>query len=163
MSNRLLHDAGWLPQSGPQWPELPVHDWGATLATLHRWTQVVGKIRMAHTPWINHSWGVPLYVDARGLGTSLIPHVPQAYDIGFDFVSHALQMRTTDGGSARIRLESKTTADFYAEVMDAAAGLGIAAAIHLVPSEIPDALPFDEDTVNCTYEPEHAHALIPGA
>ena len=114
---------------------------------------------MGHTPWINHSWSVPLYVDARGLGTSLIPHVPHAYDIGFDFVDHVLVIRSSDGRRRDVALESKTTAAFYAEVLDALAGLGIEVRIHPVPSEIAEAVPFDTDTDNATYVPEHAQAL----
>lgn len=152
-------NAGWHPTAAPAWPRLPWRQWAPTLATLHRWTQVIGKVRMAHTPWINHSWSVPLYVDARGLGTSLIPHVPHAYDIGFDFVDHVLDIRSTDGRAGRIRLESKTTADFYAEVLDELARLGIAPVIDPRPCEIPGAVPLDADTENATYVPEQAHAL----
>jgi hypothetical protein len=155
----LAEGSGWHPAATPVWPRLPSDEWAATLATLHRWAQVVGKIRMCHTPWINHSWSVPLYVDARGLGTSLIPHVPNAYEIDFDFVDHTLRIRSSDGRRSHVALESKTTATFYAEVLAALAGLGIEADIHPVPSEIPDAVPFDADTENATYVPAHAHAL----
>lgn len=155
----LPERSGWHPAVTPEWPQLPSGEWTATLATLHRWAQVVGKIRMCHSPWINHSWSVPLYVDARGLGTSLIPHVPFAYDIGFDFVDHTLAIRCTDGRRRHVALESKTTAVFFAEVIQTLADLGIEADIHPMPSEIPDAVPFDVDTDNATYVPEHAHAL----
>ena len=149
-----------VPHRGTQlWPALPTAQWGPTLATLHRWTQIVGKIRMVHTPWINHSWSVPLYVNARGLGTSLIPHVPQAYEMGFDFIDDVLRVSTTDGRQALVVLEHKTVAQFYGEVIDALAGLDIDVSIHPVPSEIPDAVPFDADTEHATYEPEHARAL----
>jgi hypothetical protein len=158
-STFLAADSGWCPAATPVWPELPSREWAATLATLHRWTQVVGKVRMAHTPWINHSWSVPLYVDARGLTTSLIPHVPHAYDISFDFVDHHLAIRCDDGRSSRVALESKTTAAFYAEVLAALAGLGITPHIQPMPAEIPDAVPLDTDTEHATYVPEHAHAL----
>ena len=160
MTSRTLADtAGWHPSAVPTWPPLPSNEWGATLATLHRWTQIVGKVRMAHTPWINHSWSVPLYVQARGLGTSLIPHVPNAYDMSFDFVDHELVIRCDDGRTTRIRLESKTTAHFYAEVVAALADMGIEPHIYPVPSEIADATPLDKDTENGTYNPDHAHAL----
>jgi len=155
----LATESGWHPQATSQWQRLPVSEWGPTLATLHRWVQVVGKIRMGHTPWINHSWSVPLYVEARGLGTSLIPHVPAAYEISFDFVGHTLDIRSSDGRTARVVLESKTTAAFYAEVVAALSGLGIETDLHLLPSEIPDAVPFDQDTINATYVPEHAQSL----
>jgi hypothetical protein len=142
-----------------EWPSLPWRQWAPTLATLHRWTQVVGKVRMVHTPWINHSWSVPLYVDARGLSTSLIPHVPHAYDMCFDFIEHALTIRSTDASARAIRLESKTTAAFYAEVLAALAQLGVEPAIDPMPCEIPGAVPLDTDTDNATYVPEHARAL----
>lgn len=151
--------AGWLPASKPNWPHLPYDQWGPTLATLHRWTQVVGKVRMAHTPWINHSWSVPLYVQARGLGTSLIPHVPHSYDIDFDFIDHELIVHCDDGRTARIPLESKTTASFYSEVLGALSDLGIDPYIQPMPCEIADAVPLDIDTENRTYNPEHAQAL----
>lgn len=159
MRTALAEGSGWHPAATPVWPELPAGEWAATLATLHRWAQVVGKVRMCHTPWVNHSWSVPLYVDARGLGTSLIPHVPNAYEIGFDFVDHRLDIRSTDGRRGSVALESKATADFYAEVLQTLAMLGIDVDIHPVPSEIPDAVPFDADRVNATYEPAHAQAL----
>ena len=159
VSGILPEQCGWHPEAAPVWPGLPSEEWTATLATLHRWTQIVGKIRMCHTPWINHSWGVPLYVDARGLTTSLIPHVPNAYDMGFDFVDHKLLVRSSDGRSSRVALESKTTAVFFAEVLAALTALGIEADIHPVPSEIPDAVPFPDDTEHATYVPAHAHAL----
>lgn len=155
----LSETAGWLPAAKPVWPALPSDAWGDTLATLHRWTQVVGKIRMAHTPWLNHSWSVPLYVEARGLGTSLIPHVPHAYDMTFDFVDHDLTIRCDDGRTSRITLEPKTTAAFYAEVLSALADLDIDPYVNPMPCEIPDATPLDTDTENATYVPEHAHAL----
>lgn len=160
MTSPLLStQSGWHPSAAPVWPSLPSAQWGPTLATLHRWTQIVGKIRLGHTPWINHSWSVPLYVDARGLGTSLVPHVPAGYEIAFDFVEHRLTIATTDGGHAVIPLESMTVAAFYAEVMTLLADLGIQADVHPIPSEIPDAVAFDQDTDNATYVPEHAHAL----
>jgi hypothetical protein len=149
----------WRPSAPTQWPQLPSADWGPTLATLHRMTQVVGKIRMVLTPWLNHSWSAPLYVDARGLGTSLIPHVPQAYEMTFDFADSVLRITATDGGRAQVPLAGRSVADFYAEVLAALADLGIAVTIHPVPSEIPDAVPFDEDTEHATYVPEHAQAL----
>lgn len=158
-SSVLQTSSGWHPATVPVWPELPFERWHPTLATLHRWTQVVGKIRMGHTPWINHAWSVPLYVDARGLGTSLIPHVPNAYDIAFDLIASVLRIRSSDGRGAEVALESKTTAVFYAEVLQGLDSLGIDVELHPVPSEIADAVRFDEDTENATYEPEHARAL----
>jgi hypothetical protein len=150
---------GWLKSGRPDWPELPTPDWLPTLRTLHRWTQVVGKLRMAHTPWINHAWGVPLYVDARGLTTSLVPHLPEAYDLAFDVVEEALVVRTTAGRAAVVTLEPKSVAQFHAEVDEALAGLGISLEIHPVPSEIPDATPFPEDDEPGEYVSDHAVAF----
>jgi hypothetical protein len=159
MSAPTLYPAGWHPPATAAWPALPTSDWQPTLTTLHRWTQIVGKIRMGHTPWLNHAWSVPLYVDARGLTTSLVPHVPQAYDVSFDFVEHRLVVRCSDGARRELALEHKSVAQFHDEVLAAMAGLGIGVDIHPVPSEIADAVPFGSDTDNCTYEPEHAHAF----
>ena len=106
------------------WPSLPLEAWRETLATLHRWTQIVGKIRLAQTPWLNHSWHVPLYVTARGLTTSPIPDGRRSFEIAFDLIEHALDIATSDGGSHRIALEPRTVADFYGAVMSALSELG---------------------------------------
>src|SRR6185295_2773541 len=103
------------------WPELPFAAWRDTCATLHLWTQVVGKIRLAQTAWLNHSWHVPLYVTARGLTTSPIPHGERSFEMEFDFNEHVLDIRVSDGSSQRIRLEPQCVADFYAKVMRALA------------------------------------------
>jgi hypothetical protein len=141
------------------WPQLPHETWGDTIATLHRWTQIVGKIRLACTPWINHSWHVPSYVTARGLSTSLIPHGQSAFQIDFDFEEHRLEISTADGGRGSLALESTPCADFYAAVMAKLDSLGVGVEISPMPCEIEDPVPFDEDRGNGPYDPDAAHAL----
>ena len=138
------------------WPELAYTEWSDTLATLHMWTQIVGKIRLTLTPWTNHSWHVPLYVTARGLGSSLIPYKSSAFEINFDFIDHALSIQTTAGSSRQLALEARTTADFYDDIMDKLRSLGIDVNIYTTPSEIPDAIPFEQDTVHRHYDPVYA-------
>jgi hypothetical protein len=140
-----------------QWPELPLHAWEDTYATLHRWTQIVGKVRLAYTPWINHSWHVTLYVTARGLTTSPIACGPRVFELDFDFVDHRLYIRTGDGASAWVELRPRSVADFYREVMATLAGMGLDVSIHGAPNELPDALPFEEDEIHASYDPEYAN------
>ena len=107
------------------WPDLPYADWRDTAATLHLWTQIVGKIRLALTPWVNHSWQVPLYVTAAGLGTGPIPVGNEILEMEFDFIRHHLVVRTSRGQQAMLVLESQSVADLYHRVMDLLGGLGI--------------------------------------
>src|SRR3977135_1565862 len=107
------------------WPDLPYSAWADTCATLHLWTQVVGKVRLAFTPWLNHSWHVPLYVTARGLTTSRIPCKDRSVSINFYFNDHFVQLWVSDGARKRIALEPRTVADFYAMVISALGELGI--------------------------------------
>jgi len=139
------------PVSGA-WPALPYEPWKDTLATLHLWTQIVGKVRLVRTPWINHQWHVPLYVTARGLGTSSIPAGERLFEIDFDFHRHTLDIVVSDGTSASLALRPRTVADFYGEFTDRLAGLGLETRIHTTPSEIADAIPFDEDTEHRSYD-----------
>ncbi|HWN39672.1 MAG TPA: DUF5996 family protein [Gammaproteobacteria bacterium] len=141
------------------WPELNYARSRDTLATLQLWTQVVGKVRLALTPWLNHGWHVPLYVTARGLGTSPIPHRGAIFDIELDFVAHELAVRTSGGEQHRLALEPRTVADFYARVMAILAELGIAVAIKEMPNEVPDPIPFSSDRVHRSYDPREAHAF----
>jgi Family of unknown function (DUF5996) len=143
--------------SAAQWPELPYAAWKDTCQTLHLWTQIVGKIRLACTPWLNHSWHVTLYVTARGLTTSPIPDGARTFQIDFDFVDHVLWLRTSDGHFRQVVLKPMTVAEFYADVLHALAGLGIAVRINGKPSEIPDAVPFAEDRVHASYDRDHAN------
>jgi len=141
------------------WPALPSSSWGPTIATLHRWTQIVGKIRMERTPWINHSWHVPLYLTTRGLGTSPIPAGARSFELDFDFQSHRLEIRVSDGVDASISLGPRTTKDFYAELMSRLESLDLATPIHTVPSEIPGGTPFDEDEENASYDADAVSLL----
>jgi hypothetical protein len=146
-----------VPASPSAWPPLPYADWRDTCATLHRWTQIVGKVRLALTPWINHSWQATLYVTVRGLTTSPIPYpAPHhgAFAIDFDFVEHALFIRTGEGEERRLRLRAIPVADFYAELMEALAGLGVRPRLHTTPNELPDTLPFEQDREHRSYDPE---------
>ncbi|HEX3406583.1 MAG TPA: DUF5996 family protein, partial [Caulobacteraceae bacterium] len=142
-----------MPSPADAWPALPFDKLGPTAQTLQLWTQVVGKVRLARTPWLNHSWHVTLYVSARGLSTSLIPNGTAALALEFDFVSHALVVRTTDGGERRIALRSGALADFYAETMAALAALGAPTEIVAWPNELPAATPFADDHAPRVYDP----------
>jgi hypothetical protein len=137
---------------GADWPQLRVADWAATRDTLHLWTQVVGKIRLARAPMVNHWWQTPLYVTPRGLTTSSIPDGRRVFDIEMDFLESRMLMRTSDGGSRAVVLEPKSVAAFYAETMAALRELGVDVAIRPVPVEMPVAVPFAEDTEHASYD-----------
>lgn len=138
------------------WPELDLAQWGATRDTLHLWTQVVGKARLAQAPWVNHSWHCALYVTSRGLTTSLVPHGERHFQIDFDFVDHRLVVTTTDGDRESLALAPKSVAAFHREVMAALARLGVPVTVHPLPSEIPDAIPFPEDERHASYDGDAA-------
>jgi hypothetical protein len=144
-------------QEADRWPELPYAAWKDTCATLHLWTQIVGKIRLAQTPWINHSWHVTLYLTVRGLTTSPIPYRGGAFQIDFDFVEHVLWIRTSEGHSRQLMLAPRPVAEFHAELFAALVDLDIRIAILPMPCEIPDAIPFDRDTVHAAYDRDYAH------
>jgi Family of unknown function (DUF5996) len=137
------------------WPDLPLADWADTCATLHLWTQIVGKVRLAYAPMINHWWQVPLYVTCRGLTTSPIPHDGQDFQIDFDFIDHVLKIQTSTGRIETLRLVPRTVADFYQEVMGRLRTLGLETRIWTMPVEIPDAIPFEQDTMHAAYDPEY--------
>jgi hypothetical protein len=142
--------------SSDRWPALPFEEWRETCATLHMWTQVVGKVRLAQTPLVNHYWNVPLYVSACGLTTSAMPHGDRHFEMEFDFIDHRLRIRASDGQAKDLPLAPRTVADFYAEVMDALSSLGLGVKIWTTPVEIPDPIPFEHDTVHASYDPEYA-------
>jgi hypothetical protein len=147
-------------QSAPKangWPRLRVADWVETRDTLHMWTQVIGKIRLAHAPLVNHWWQVTLYVTARGLTTSAVPYRNGAFDIEFDFIDHMLRIRSSEGGTRTVTLEPKPVAAFYAQTMDALTALGIEASIQARPNEVDPAIPFAEDHQHATYDSHAAH------
>ena len=139
------------------WPALPYAAWAETCATLHLWTQVVGKIRLALTPWQNHSWHVALYVTTRGLTTSPIPCGARSFEISFDFVEHALDITDSDGAARRLPLRSRSVSDFYRETTAALADLGISVPIKEAPCEIAGAVAFSQDSEHATYDPNYAN------
>ena len=143
--------------AGPLWPELALNAWQETRATLHLWTQIVGKIRLMQTPWLNHSWHVPLYATSRGLTTSPIPYGARSFDIQFDFIEHVLDIVASDGAARRLALEPRSVADFYGAVMAALADLGMPVAINEKPCEIAAATPFSQDREHAAYDPKYAH------
>ncbi|HEY8283561.1 MAG TPA: DUF5996 family protein [Chloroflexota bacterium] len=134
------------------WPALPLADWRDTYATLHMWTQIVGKVRMALTPLVNHWWSVALYVTARGLTTSPIPYGARTFEILFDFIDHNLLIQTSDGESKALGLFPRSTAKFYHECMGALRALQIDVHINPLPQEVPNPIRCDEDTVHCAYD-----------
>jgi hypothetical protein len=140
-----------------QWPDLSFEKWRDTYATLHMWTQIVGKIRLAQTPWINHSWHVTLYVTARGLTTSPIPHGGSMFEINFDFVDHHLRIDSSEGGQRAIELRPRSVADFYRAVMSALTELELPVSINTMPNEIQDPIPLDRDEEHRSYDAEYAN------
>jgi hypothetical protein len=139
------------------WPELPLAAWQDTYATLHMWTQIVGHVRMALTPLVNHWWNVPLYVSARGLTTSPIPYQRRIFEIRFDFIAHKLVIETSEGSIKTMDLAPRSVADFYNEIMRVLHSLGIEVKIHGSPDEVPNPIPFAEDQAHKSYDPEFAH------
>jgi hypothetical protein len=135
------------------WPELEWADWKETADTLHMWSQIVGKTRLALTPLQNHWWNVPLYVSARGLTTSAMPWRGDVVEIEFDFRKHLLELRMGSGKRAAVELRPRTVADFYGEYRWALAGLGVEAKIWPMPVEVPAPIRFDQDTQHASYDP----------
>jgi len=138
------------------WPALPYAAWKETCATLHLWTQIVGKIRLGLTPWLNHSWHMPLYVTARGLTTSPIPYRDRSFEIAFDFDAKVLDIAASDGGHRAIALEPRTVAEFYALVIAALEELGITVRITELPCEIAGAVRFSQDRQHGAYDAQYA-------
>ena len=139
------------------WPALPFKEWKETCKTLHMWTQVVGKVRLALSPWTNHSWHVTLYLTARGLTTSPIFFGPRVLQIDFDFVDHVLRMQTGEGTRKNLKLAPKSVAAFYREVMDALGELEIAVEIKTTPNEVDPAIPFEKNENDSAYDSEYAN------
>ena len=145
-----------MSRSEGNWPALPLDAWEPTRATLHMWTQIVGKIRLALSPYQNHWWQVPLYVSARGLTTSAMPCKGYSFEMEFDFIEHVLSIARSDGTRRTLRLAPKTVAAFHAEVVAALDSLGIDVRIWTMPVEIPDPIAFDKDNVHASYDPAAA-------
>jgi len=136
------------------WPALPLGSWKDTYATLHMWSQIVGKVRLALTPLVNHWWNIPLYVTARGLTTSRIPYGKRAVELRFDFIEHQLVLETSDGALKRLPLAAKTVAHFYQEFMSMLRSTDIEVKIWRMPVEIPNPIPFDQDRIHASYDPK---------
>jgi hypothetical protein len=144
------------PDDTAEWPILPVAQWQPTRDTLHLWTQIIGKIRLANSPLVNHWWNVPLYVTSRGLTTSLIPHNSgRNFQIDFDFQAHQLQITTSDGQLRSLSLEPRTVTDFYNRVLNHLNDLGLTTRIWPIPVEIENAIPFDKDDTHASYDRDH--------
>jgi hypothetical protein len=141
------------------WPALPYADWRETAATLQLWMQIVGKVRLALTPWINHSWHIPFYVTSRGLGTSAIPIETEIFEVEFDFIGHRLLLRSSWGEERRMALEPQPVAAFYARVLDLLQGVGVKVALNELPSETPNPIPFSADRSHAAYDAEAAHTF----
>ena len=139
------------------WPDLRYASWRETATTLQLWTQIVGKIRLTLTPWLNHGWQVPLYVTARGLGTSPIPAGNEILEIEFDFISHRLLIRTSRGDTRELPLEPQTVADFHRRLIDLLNGIGVAVVIHEMPNEVPNPIRFSQDLTHAAYDTAAAH------
>ena len=142
------------------WPELPTAAWRETYETLHLWTQIAGKIRLAREPWLNHSWQVALYVTARGLTTSPIPDGTRTFQIDFDFIDHALRISTSDGATRQFALAGKSVASFYAAIMADLAQLGIHVAIDEMPNELPEPICFSQDHQHASYDPDAVRRFL---
>lgn len=139
------------------WPDLPLEAWSDTYATLHMLTQIVGKVRLTQTPWVNHSWHVTLYVTARGLTTSPIPYGTRAFQIDFDFIDHGLRIVSSDGRTGGLELRPQPVAAFYARLMEEMAKLGLEVKICRKPNEVADAIRFDLDETHRSYDREYVN------
>jgi hypothetical protein len=139
------------------WPSLPLEAWGATYATLHMWTQIVGKVRLAQCPWVNHSWHVTLYVTARGLTTLPIPYGTRTFQVDFDFIDHLLTIHSNDGSMGSFPLQPQSVAAFYRRLMEVMTKLDLHVDIHKKPNEVPDPIAFDQDESHAAYDREYAN------
>jgi Family of unknown function (DUF5996) len=146
------------------WPALPLEAWKETYATLHMWTQIVGKVRLTQSPWVNHSWHVTLYVTSRGLTTSPIPYGNRTFQIDFDFIDHQLVVQSSDGLSGGFQLHPQSVSKFYVGLMAELGKLNMHVEIHRMPNEIADPIRFDRDDVHRSYDGEYAtrfwHVLV---
>ena len=142
------------------WPELPTAAWRDTCATVQLWTQIVGKIRLTKSPWLNYSWHVTLYVTPRGLTTSPVPDGARTFQIDFDFVDHRLRIATSDGAHRDFALPGHSVASFHAATLAALAELGIAVAIDEMPNELPDPVKFSEDTAHASYDADAVRRFL---
>jgi len=135
-------------------PALPFDGWKDTLATLHMWTQVVGKVRLKLCPLVNHFWNVPFYLTPRGMSTAAMPYSRGSVEVRFDFIDHKLLIETSEGGRATLTLKPQSVAEFYRAFMASLADLGVTVKIWTMPCEIPDPTPFEKDHLHASYDPE---------
>lgn len=149
MAEVSIHEEAWLP--------LPLREWQDTCETLHLWTQIVGKVRLALSPHINHWWEVPFYVNARGLTTSAIPYQSEDFEVQFDFIDHKLEILTSRGQARTLPLKPCSVAAFYTEFMASLHALGVEVKIWPVSVEIPNPIRFDQDRTHASYDSEQAH------
>jgi len=147
--------------NGPatEWPSLSYAEWRDSAQTLHLWTQIVGKVRLVLTPWLNHSWQVPLYVTARGLGTSPIPSAGEILEIEFDFIAHRLLVRTSAGADRELPLEPQSVAEFHGRLIALLSEIGIAVRLNEMPNEVPHPIPFSADRTHASYDAAAVHAF----
>jgi hypothetical protein len=142
-------------------PPLPLNSWKDTLATVHMWTQIVGKVRLKLCPLVNHWWNVPFYVTSRGMTTSAMPYqhgtILRTLEVRFDFIAHELLLETTEGRVISLALKPQSVADFYKKFMAALTDLGVTVKIWTTPCEIPELIPFEKDEVHAAYDPEAVH------
>ena len=138
-------------------PALPFDSWKDTLATLHMWAQIVGKVRLKLCPLVNHWWNVPFYVTARGMTTSAMPYERRALEVQFDFIAHKILIETSEGRVVAMAMEPQSVADFYRKFMAVLGELGVSVHIRTTPCEIPNPIPFEQDHVHSAYDPEAAH------
>ncbi|UFS69004.1 DUF5996 family protein [Geomonas sp. RF6] len=146
-----------LEATSNDWPSIPFAEWKDTCATLHMYTQVVGKVRLVQTTWVNHSWHTPLYVTSRGLTTSPIPYGSRTFEINFDFIEHAVHILASDGGKRTIPLAPRPVAHFYEELLARLSELNLPVQISTIPNEVAEPIPFETDRVHASYEAEQAN------
>jgi hypothetical protein len=139
------------------WPSLPLDAWRETYTTLHLWLQIVGKVRLASSPWINHSWHTTLYVTPRGLTTSPMPCGTRTFQIDFDFIGHRLVVETSDGAIEQLPLQPQSVAAFYGRVQQLLRGLAVPVKIHPMPNEVAEPIRFDQDERHAAYDAEYAN------
>ena len=145
------------PRNQDQLPALPFANWKDTLATLHMWSQIVGKVRLKLCPLVNHWWNVPFYLTAHGMTTSAMPFSRGTLEVRFDFIDHRLLLETSEGRAAAIALKAQSVAEFYETFMAALAELGVAVKIWTIPCEIPDPIPFEQDRIHAAYDRDSVH------
>lgn len=143
--------------SGEQWPSLSFNSWQPTYETLHMWFQIVGKIRLVQSPWINHSWHTTFYLSSRGMTTSPIPAQGESFQIDFDFIDHRLIISKSDGQVKTLALRDQSVAEFYQDLFETLAAMQLNISINTLPNEVADPIPFEQDTRHCHYNPDDAH------